>query len=189
MIKNGFLTFCFSFIPGAGQMYQGYMKRGLSQVTAFVLLIALGAGLFGPIAVFAAVVYMYSFFDSLNLRSQLKMGICPPDDYQFNLDELKGLARLAMQRHNLVGWGLVLLGVWGLYSNFIYPWVWGLADIFGYDNPVVNAVRSLINNLPTLAVSVVFVYAGVRLIRGFGIQKGGELPQELDEDFTEYKGE
>ena len=56
MIKNGFLTFCFSFIPGAGQMYQGYMKRGLSQVTAFVLLIALGAGIFGPIAVFAAVV-------------------------------------------------------------------------------------------------------------------------------------
>ena len=173
MIKNGFLTFCFSFIPGAGQMYQGYMKRGLSQVTAFVLLIALGAGLFGPIAVFAAVVYMYSFFDSLNLRSQLKMGICPPDEYQFKL----------------VGWGLVLLGVWGLYSNFIYPWVWDLADIFGYDNPVVNAVRSLINNLPTLAVSVIFVYAGVRLIRGSGPKKGGELPQDLEDDFTEYKGE
>ena len=32
MKKNGFLTFCFAFIPGAGQMYQGYMKRGLSMV-------------------------------------------------------------------------------------------------------------------------------------------------------------
>ena len=30
MLKNGFLTFCCAFIPGAGQMYQGYMKRGLS---------------------------------------------------------------------------------------------------------------------------------------------------------------
>ena len=28
--KSGFLTFCLAFCPGAGQMYQGYMKRGLS---------------------------------------------------------------------------------------------------------------------------------------------------------------
>lgn len=26
-MKNGFLTFCFAFVPGAGQMYQGYMKQ------------------------------------------------------------------------------------------------------------------------------------------------------------------
>ena len=25
MLKNGFLTFCCAFIPGAGQMYQGYI--------------------------------------------------------------------------------------------------------------------------------------------------------------------
>ena len=29
MKKNGILTLLFAFIPGAGQMYQGYMKRGL----------------------------------------------------------------------------------------------------------------------------------------------------------------
>ena len=30
MKKNGILTLLFACIPGAGQMYQGYMKRGLS---------------------------------------------------------------------------------------------------------------------------------------------------------------
>ena len=30
MKKNGFLTFIFACIPGAGQMYYGYMQRGLS---------------------------------------------------------------------------------------------------------------------------------------------------------------
>ena len=35
MLKNGFLTFCCAFIPGAGQMYQGYMKRGLSLILIF----------------------------------------------------------------------------------------------------------------------------------------------------------
>ena len=35
MMKNGILTFLFAFCPGAGQMYQGYMKRGLSLITMF----------------------------------------------------------------------------------------------------------------------------------------------------------
>ena len=32
MKKNGILTLLFACIPGAGQMYQGYMKRGLSLI-------------------------------------------------------------------------------------------------------------------------------------------------------------
>ena len=43
MKKNGFLTFCFACIPGAGQMYYGYMKRGLSLITLFCIGVGLGA--------------------------------------------------------------------------------------------------------------------------------------------------
>lgn len=59
-------------IPGAGQMYQGYMKRGLSLITMFCLFIILGSttGL-DALVVGCIVVYMYSFFDTLNLRAQL----------------------------------------------------------------------------------------------------------------------
>ena len=42
MKKNGILTLLFAFIPGAGQMYQGYMKRGLSLITMFCLSIVIG---------------------------------------------------------------------------------------------------------------------------------------------------
>ena len=46
MMKNGILTFLFAFCPGAGQMYQGYMKRGLSLITMVcVALIICGAWL------------------------------------------------------------------------------------------------------------------------------------------------
>ena len=41
-MKNGILTFIFAFCPGAGQMYQGYMKRGLSLITMFCLFIMAG---------------------------------------------------------------------------------------------------------------------------------------------------
>ena len=43
MKKNGILTLLFACIPGAGQMYQGYMKRGLSLITMFCLFIILGS--------------------------------------------------------------------------------------------------------------------------------------------------
>ena len=33
--KSGFLTFCFACLPGVGEMYLGYMKRGLSVMIAF----------------------------------------------------------------------------------------------------------------------------------------------------------
>ena len=68
MKKNGILTLLFACIPGAGQMYQGYMKRGLSLITMFCLFIILGSttGL-DALVVGCIVVYMYSFFDTLNL--------------------------------------------------------------------------------------------------------------------------
>ena len=33
--KHGILLFLASCIPGCGEMYQGYMKRGVSILTAF----------------------------------------------------------------------------------------------------------------------------------------------------------
>lgn len=48
MLKNGFLTFCCAFIPGAGQMYQGYMKRGLSLILT-ACLIGMVSSLLNPV--------------------------------------------------------------------------------------------------------------------------------------------
>ena len=66
MKKNGILTLLFALIPGAGEMYQGYMKRGLSIITMFCLSIALSAWM--GIEIFyigVPILYMYSFFDTL----------------------------------------------------------------------------------------------------------------------------
>ena len=38
--KNGFLAFCFSFIPGAAEMYMGFMKNGLSIMVSFAVIIS-----------------------------------------------------------------------------------------------------------------------------------------------------
>lgn len=75
MKKNGILTLLFAFIPGAGQMYQGYMKRGLSLVL-MAAAIGMASMLIPPIAFALLVVFMYSFFDTFNLRA--KSAWAPP---------------------------------------------------------------------------------------------------------------
>ena len=69
MKKNGILTLLFAFIPGAGQMYQGYMKRGLSLVL-MAAAIGMAAMLIPPVVFTLLVVFMYSFFDTFNLRAR-----------------------------------------------------------------------------------------------------------------------
>ena len=122
MKKNGILTFCFAFIPGAWEMYQGYIKRGLSLVMICAAAIALGS-LFYPLVGFAfavcCVVWMYSFFDTFNLRSQILAGAAPEDDYLFHLGHDVSLERLLKTRHKLFGWVLVAVGLYTLYDELI----------------------------------------------------------------------
>ena len=78
MLKNGFLPFCCAFVPGAGQMYQGYMKRGLSLILT-ACLIGMVSSLLNPVLLLLVVVWMYSFFDTFNLRAQIIADTAPED--------------------------------------------------------------------------------------------------------------
>ena len=70
MKKNALLTFIFACIPGAGQMYYGYMQRGLSLITLFCGCFILGA-LASPLALTCFIVWIYSFFDTYDLIRHL----------------------------------------------------------------------------------------------------------------------
>ena len=119
MLKNGFLTFCCAFIPGAGQMYQGYMKRGLSLILT-ACLIGMVSSLLNPVMLLLVVVWMYSFFDTFNLRAQIIADTAPEDDYLIHFDPRdKRLARALLDSHKLVGWLLIAFGALIAYQNLI----------------------------------------------------------------------
>ena len=120
MLKNGFLTFCCAFVPGAGQMYQGYMKRGLSLITMFCLSIVIGVSTLEVLTVGCVIVWMYSFFDTFNLRAQIGAGTAPEDDYlvHFNWHDAR-MTQFMGESHKLVGWGLIALGAIVFYNNII----------------------------------------------------------------------
>ena len=67
--KSGFLTFCFSLIPGAGEMYMGFMKLGISIMAVFWLLIFLAAFFgMGPLLFILPILWVYSFLNVPNIR-------------------------------------------------------------------------------------------------------------------------
>ncbi len=164
-MRNKFWTVVFALCPGASQMYQGYMKRGLSLITLFMLNV-FAACIFPLVAVFLAVIYMYNFFDALNLHSSLRAGIAVPDDYIVHLELFNDIAlRRLTLNHKLAGWGLVALGVLGLYEAFLHGLIENL-----YWNDTGNAVLRVLyqfsNKLPALVVCIALVVLGLRLVRG-----------------------
>ena len=162
MRKNKVLVFLFSLIPGAGQMYLGFMKRGVSLMLLFTLVIAIAAGFYlSFLTILLPVIWFYAFFDAMNLSSlpfdQQKM---VQDDFLFGLsapstDKWK---RLLQKRHVFIGAVCILVGVYLLFNNLVQPLLW---QFFDYD-----IVRRIFNSIPTLVVGVLVICLGIYLVKG-----------------------
>lgn len=188
MKKNGILTFLFAFVPGAGQMYQGYMKRGLSLITLFFLCIMAGM-LLEPLVLTALIVWMYSFFDTFNLRAQFIAGTAPADDYlvHFNTKDAR-LTLFFRDSHKLVGWALIALGAMVAYQNIIMRVLGDVMWRWGQNNPVFRAFYLMLDELPQIVTCVALIVCGLWLVRG---PKGKKVHRKKaeeseDEDFCEY---
>lgn len=188
MMKNGILTFLFAFCPGAGQMYQGYMKRGLSLITMFF--VAFGAGtLLEVLYVAMSIVWMYSFFDTFNLRAQIIADTAPEDDYLVHFDPRdKRLARALLDSHKLVGWLLIAFGALIAYQNLIMNTLGDLVYRWGHSSPVFRALYLVMDSLPDVVVCVVLIVCGVWLVKGPHPAKKPDASKDVpeDADFCEY---
>ena len=186
MKKNGILTLLFALIPGAGEMYQGYMKRGLSLITMFCLPAALGAMTrIEVLYIGLPIVYMYSFFDTFNLRAQIGMGTAPEDDYLVHFDPHdKRLAQLLADSHKLLGWGLIALGALVAYQNILMNTLGDIVWRWGQSSPFFRALYLMMDQLPEVVVCVALIICGAWLVRGPKGRK--QKPQNDAEDFTEY---
>lgn len=172
MKKNGFLTFIFACIPGAGQMYYGYMQRGLSLITMFIACFIVGA-IINPLAALAIIVWVYSFFDTYDLVRHLAAGD-PKEDGLLLIGNFDDVKKLIPQHTKLVGWGLIGFGVWALYDLLIGNWVYKiLTNVLGYGH-----AWDIINGIPNLVVGGLLVFAGFKLLNMHPAKKNSddELP-------------
>ena len=188
MMKNGILTFLFAFCPGAGQMYQGYMKRGLSLITMFC--VAFGAGtLLEVLYVAMPIVWMYSFFDTFNLRAQIGAGTAPQDDYLVHINwHDQRMEQFMLDSHKLLGWGLIALGALVAYQNILMNTLGDIVWRWGQSSPFFRALYLMMDQLPEVVVCVALIICGAWLVRG---PKGKKVHRKKaeepeDEDFREY---
>ncbi len=180
MKKNSFFTFCFAFIPGAGQMYLGMMKRGVSLMLAFSLVSMLAGFLNLPIlTIFLPVLWFYAFFDTFNSKNLSHEQRIAQDAFLFSLDEALTRDWMAVmkQRHTLVGSGCIVLGIYLLYNSLIRPFLWRIFDHLPW-------LHDLLRAFPSLIVAIAVISLGVHLV--FGGRKNSAPPAE--EDFVEYGG-
>lgn len=135
-------------VPGCGQMYQGYMKRGISQTIIACAMVFVAVFLeIGALAALIVPLWLYSFFDSYNLRRQLREGLAPEDEFMFGLSEMDSqkLSHILSRRGSLIGWALVAVGLYNVYMlvarrvfsalrDFL-PWLDWLYDLMVWDMP------------------------------------------------------
>ena len=158
MKKNGFLTFIFACIPGAGQMYYGYMQRGLS-IAMMLMLCVMAATVVEPLLFLCLVIWMYSFFDTYDLIRHMAAGE-PKEDSLLVLGNYEEIKKLVPQHNRLIGWGLIGFGVWALYDLLIGNWVYKiLTNVLGYGH-----AWDIINGIPNLVVGGLLVFAGFKLL-------------------------
>ncbi|MEG0838203.1 MAG: hypothetical protein RSF33_00170 [Hydrogenoanaerobacterium sp.] len=182
MKKNSFLTFCFAFIPGAGQMYLGMMKRGVSIMLAFAVITAVASFLNLPIiSVVLPVIWFFSFFDTFNIKGMSYDELMAhPDAFLFCLDDIakKDWQNILGKRHMLTGWCCVAFGLYILFNTF------GREFLYRFDN-LMPWIRDIFNIVPTLVVAIIILILGVYLVKGGKKQKA---TPNADEDFTQYGG-
>ncbi|MCI8376059.1 MAG: hypothetical protein HFI29_11585 [Lachnospiraceae bacterium] len=180
--KSGFLTFLFSWIPGAGEMYMGFMKMGVSLMGLFWGIISLSVLTnTGYLILVDVIVWFYSFFHAHNLRAMDDEDFYALEDhYLIPVDtdrEFWSRITIAKYRKLLAGI-LILFGVAVLWNTLLDLLYWALPEyIWEY-------VRSVSYFIPQLVLGIGIIAVGVLLIRG----KKQELLMEEDRG-DEHAGE
>ena len=161
-----------SCVPGCGQMCLGYMKRGISQTIIFCALLFIAVFLeAGALSVLILPLWAYSFFDSFNLRRQIRDGAAPEDEFMFGMSEMdsRKLSHILARRGSLIGWLLVAVGAYSLYMtvarNLLAPWRGNWLTDWLYD--------TLVWDMPRILGTVLIIALGIWFIKGPKAPKDG----------------
>ena len=162
--KNGFFTFIFSFMPGAAEMYMGYMKSGLSILVAFMAPIMIAGILYGGnyLVIISAIIYVFAFFHARNLAT------APIEEFEayedkyfweelFRITPSKALPETYRKATAAVLITIGVIGIWTLFTENVLKFV---------DESYRQVARTVINAVPRFSISVIVIVLGILLIRG-----------------------
>ena len=164
--KSRFWLFLFSLFPGAGHMYLGLMRMGLSFMFGFMLSVALMniTGL-DVLVVLPLTIYIYSFFHANNIGGMDDEAFAAlEDEYLLGLGDIdRDRFRLDQRNRNLAAAVLIILGICMLW-NVGFGMV---RDYIGWDNPIIKAIYYTVrDDVPRVVIAIAIIWFGVTLLRG-----------------------
>jgi hypothetical protein len=161
--QNKTLTVFFSLLPGAGHMFMGFMKRGLSLMSLFFLTIFLSSWLgIGPLLYVLPVLWFYAFFDSINIAWTDDSEFSKLEDrYLFKSESFARLNERFSGRCNLYfGILLVFFGAYLILSKMI-------SRLYPLLRPeIADLLSNLVSVFPQFFLGVIIIWIGIRLIAG-----------------------
>lgn len=164
--KNRFWLFVCSLWPGAGHMYIGFMKMGLSLMLGFLLSVALvGITNLGVLAVLPITIYVYAFFHANNMGGMDdEQFAAMEDEYLFGFSDMGQYhLKLKGKNKNIAAVVLIIVGLCMLWNVAFGMFI----DYVGLENPVVRLIYyTLRNDVPRVVIALVVIWVGVRLLRG-----------------------
>ncbi|MCI8484321.1 MAG: hypothetical protein HFH41_08280 [Lachnospiraceae bacterium] len=166
--RNGFLAFCFSLVPGAGEMYMGFMKQGISIMAVFWMLIFFASFLnIDQVLFVLPILWCYSFFNVHNIRGMSDEEFYAlEDDYAFHLNRVFPVEKW---NRNVLAGILIIMGIVMLWNNFMGYLHWLIPSEFYWN---------IMDGVPQILISVLLILGGIRLIQG----KKKELEKKEEED-------
>jgi len=159
--RSKFWTVLFSFLPGAGHMFMGFMKQGISFMSMFFFVIFLASWLnISPLMFVLPILWFYSFFDAINKMSLSDEEFYGLEDYfVLSIDKIFIFENAFFKRRKIfLGVVILVLGIYFLWNN-----IWhNLQSLFpDYVNNVISEISDIV---PQLMLGVIILVIGVRLI-------------------------
>lgn len=184
--KNKLLTFLWSLIPGAGEMYLGFFKMGTSLMALFLLLLSSSGFLnFYVLSLLSPVVWFYSFFHTNNLNSLPDEEFYALEDsYLLHVSSIRAGTSFFRSHRRFTAGCLILFGAAVLWNN-LYPLIChNLLPFLLLPPSVIDFIYALARIIPQTVVAAALIAAGVLLIRG----KSKELNQDRGADESALSG-
>jgi hypothetical protein len=162
--KNRFFTFIFSCLPGAAEMYMGFMKNGLTLMIFFFLS-------FVPIVFFSSfeflmalglVIWFFGFFHARNYASMTDAEFDSMED-RYIWEEFPELGNIRIANttvKRVIAAILIILGcgqLWRYFSGIIYNLI---------PQNIWREIYPVVEGIPSVAIALLFITVGVLMVRG-----------------------
>ena len=161
--KRGFLLFICSLIPGAGEMYMGFFKQGISIMTLFWAIVAIAGELnIASLVIFLPVIWFYSFFHVHNLKELPEEEFyAVEDNYILHLDRVfRNSEKISPKHIKITAVLLIVFGaviIWNGFRDLLY---WILPESLAI------IMQDIMYQIPSVIIGILIIIAGYQLLTG-----------------------